>query len=214
LFALARAAARWGMQRCGCLRPSLRPGWVPSTCGACETRRRGVRTLAAPPSASIMSSPGPPPPPPGVPLCPAAAWHDSHTAPLTPRRAPTRPQALDRWEERLEALFEGRPYDMLDAALTDTIAREAHAALIMGTWAPGSKSLGGAPARTACATGVLLWTCPLARPPPTDTPYTWAPPCPLGPRPHRTPPHPTRTVPLPPTLHPQSSPWTSSRSAT
>ncbi|GBF90247.1 phytoene synthase [Raphidocelis subcapitata] len=33
------------------------------------------------------------------------------------------PQALDRWEERLEALFEGRPYDMLDAALTDTIAQ-------------------------------------------------------------------------------------------
>lgn len=32
------------------------------------------------------------------------------------------PKALDRWEERLEALFEGRPYDELDAALTDTIA--------------------------------------------------------------------------------------------
>ncbi len=30
-------------------------------------------------------------------------------------------QALDRWEERLEALFDGRPYDVLDAALTDTI---------------------------------------------------------------------------------------------
>lgn len=33
------------------------------------------------------------------------------------------PQALDRWEERLEALFEGRPTDILDAALTDTIDR-------------------------------------------------------------------------------------------
>lgn len=33
------------------------------------------------------------------------------------------PAALDRWENRLEALFEGRPYDALDAALTDTIAR-------------------------------------------------------------------------------------------
>ncbi|KAI8467950.1 MAG: chloroplast phytoene synthase precursor [Monoraphidium minutum] len=33
------------------------------------------------------------------------------------------PKALDRWEERLEALFEGRPYDMLDAALTDTISQ-------------------------------------------------------------------------------------------
>lgn len=31
-------------------------------------------------------------------------------------------QALDRWEERLEAIFEGRPYDVLDAALTDTIS--------------------------------------------------------------------------------------------
>lgn len=32
-------------------------------------------------------------------------------------------QALDRWENRLEAIFEGRPYDALDAALTDTVAR-------------------------------------------------------------------------------------------
>lgn len=32
------------------------------------------------------------------------------------------PAALDRWEERLEALFDGRPYDSLDAALTDTIS--------------------------------------------------------------------------------------------
>jgi 15-cis-phytoene synthase len=30
-------------------------------------------------------------------------------------------QALDRWEERLEAIFEGKPYDNLDAALTDTV---------------------------------------------------------------------------------------------
>ena len=33
------------------------------------------------------------------------------------------PAALDRWEERLEAAFAGRPYDMLDLALTDTIAK-------------------------------------------------------------------------------------------
>ncbi|KAK9813000.1 hypothetical protein WJX72_007097 [[Myrmecia] bisecta] len=33
------------------------------------------------------------------------------------------PAALDRWEERLEALFEGRPFDILDAALTDTVSR-------------------------------------------------------------------------------------------
>jgi hypothetical protein len=31
-------------------------------------------------------------------------------------------QALDRWEERLEAVFEGRPFDSLDAALADTVA--------------------------------------------------------------------------------------------
>lgn len=28
---------------------------------------------------------------------------------------------LDRWEERLHDIFHGRPYDMLDAALTDTV---------------------------------------------------------------------------------------------
>nr|AYH63705.1 phytoene synthase [synthetic construct] len=33
------------------------------------------------------------------------------------------PTALDRWEKRLEDLFTGRPYDMLDAALSDTISR-------------------------------------------------------------------------------------------
>ncbi|WVZ65821.1 hypothetical protein U9M48_015123 [Paspalum notatum var. saurae] len=30
--------------------------------------------------------------------------------------------ALDRWESRLEGIFAGRPYDMLDAALSDTVA--------------------------------------------------------------------------------------------
>lgn len=29
--------------------------------------------------------------------------------------------ALDRWEERLDDIFNGRPYDVLDAALTDTV---------------------------------------------------------------------------------------------
>ncbi|KAJ3692915.1 hypothetical protein LUZ60_012010 [Juncus effusus] len=33
------------------------------------------------------------------------------------------PSALDRWESRLEDVFAGRPYDMLDAALSDTVAR-------------------------------------------------------------------------------------------
>ncbi|KAJ4912218.1 hypothetical protein Rs2_06839 [Raphanus sativus] len=32
------------------------------------------------------------------------------------------PMALDRWEARLEDLFRGRPFDMLDAALSDTVA--------------------------------------------------------------------------------------------
>lgn len=33
------------------------------------------------------------------------------------------PTALDRWEERLEDVFRGQPYDMLDATLADTVAR-------------------------------------------------------------------------------------------
>ncbi|TVU48913.1 hypothetical protein EJB05_00197 [Eragrostis curvula] len=33
------------------------------------------------------------------------------------------PTALDRWEKRLEDLFEGRPYDMYDAALSDTVQK-------------------------------------------------------------------------------------------
>lgn len=33
------------------------------------------------------------------------------------------PLALDRWEQRLEDLFHGRPYDMLDAALSDTVLK-------------------------------------------------------------------------------------------
>ena len=31
------------------------------------------------------------------------------------------PTALNRWEARLEDLFRGRPFDMLDAALSDTV---------------------------------------------------------------------------------------------
>lgn len=33
------------------------------------------------------------------------------------------PKALDRWESRLEDIFRGRPFDMLDAALSDTVTR-------------------------------------------------------------------------------------------
>ena len=32
------------------------------------------------------------------------------------------PVALDRWEDRLESIFAGKPYDLLDAALSDTVA--------------------------------------------------------------------------------------------
>jgi len=40
-----------------------------------------------------------------------------------PNASKITPRALDRWEDRLEAIFEGRPYDALDAALTDTVSR-------------------------------------------------------------------------------------------
>ncbi|XP_024364025.1 phytoene synthase 2, chloroplastic [Physcomitrium patens] len=33
------------------------------------------------------------------------------------------PTALDRWEDRLEDIFCGQPYDMLDAALADTVSK-------------------------------------------------------------------------------------------
>lgn len=33
------------------------------------------------------------------------------------------PKALDRWEQRLNDLFEGRPYDMYDAALSITVSK-------------------------------------------------------------------------------------------
>ncbi|KAA0040063.1 hypothetical protein IC582_009777 [Cucumis melo] len=33
------------------------------------------------------------------------------------------PKVLDRWEERLEDIFEGRPYDLLDAALSHTVSK-------------------------------------------------------------------------------------------
>lgn len=33
------------------------------------------------------------------------------------------PMALDRWETRLEDVFRGRPFDMLDAALADTVSK-------------------------------------------------------------------------------------------
>ncbi|KAG1348065.1 Phytoene synthase, chloroplastic [Cocos nucifera] len=33
------------------------------------------------------------------------------------------PAALDRWEKRLNDVFEGRPYDMFDAALSDTVSK-------------------------------------------------------------------------------------------
>uniref|UniRef100_M8AV50 Phytoene synthase, chloroplastic n=1 Tax=Aegilops tauschii TaxID=37682 RepID=M8AV50_AEGTA len=58
----------------------------------------------------------------------AAARHMGHlrrTDELVdgPNASHITPQALDRWERRLEDLFAGRPYDMLDAALSDTITK-------------------------------------------------------------------------------------------
>jgi len=38
-----------------------------------------------------------------------------------PNSSSITPQALDNWERRLEAAFNGRPYDDLDAALTETV---------------------------------------------------------------------------------------------
>ena len=35
------------------------------------------------------------------------------------------PEALDRWDERLEDIFNGKPYDLLDAALSDSVAKYA-----------------------------------------------------------------------------------------
>ena len=33
------------------------------------------------------------------------------------------PLALEKWDQRLEDLFYGCPYDMLDAALVDTVSK-------------------------------------------------------------------------------------------
>lgn len=38
-----------------------------------------------------------------------------------PNASHTNQAVLDRWEQRLEGIFQGQPYDMLDATLTDTI---------------------------------------------------------------------------------------------
>lgn len=38
-----------------------------------------------------------------------------------PNASRVTPAMLDRWEERLEEIFAGRPYDILDAALADTV---------------------------------------------------------------------------------------------
>uniref|UniRef100_A0A1D1ZPA4 15-cis-phytoene synthase n=1 Tax=Auxenochlorella protothecoides TaxID=3075 RepID=A0A1D1ZPA4_AUXPR len=40
-----------------------------------------------------------------------------------PNASRINPAALDRWEERLEAIFENKPYDAFDAALADTVQR-------------------------------------------------------------------------------------------
>lgn len=40
-----------------------------------------------------------------------------------PNASQITPTALDRWESRLEEVFQGRPFDMFDAALSDTVAK-------------------------------------------------------------------------------------------
>nr|ABN04109.1 phytoene synthase 3 [Gentiana lutea] len=40
-----------------------------------------------------------------------------------PNASHINPTALDRWEARLEDVFKGQPFDMLDAALSDTITK-------------------------------------------------------------------------------------------
>lgn len=40
-----------------------------------------------------------------------------------PNASNTTTADLDRWEERLENVFMGRPLDMFDAALSDTVAK-------------------------------------------------------------------------------------------
>lgn len=40
-----------------------------------------------------------------------------------PNASQITPTALDRWESRLDDVFAGRPYDMLDAALSDTVSK-------------------------------------------------------------------------------------------
>ncbi|GLT74238.1 hypothetical protein SLA2020_460450 [Shorea laevis] len=41
--------------------------------------------------------------------------------------------ALDRWEERIHDIFNGRPYDMLDAALTDAVFSSPCISSLSGT---------------------------------------------------------------------------------
>ena len=33
------------------------------------------------------------------------------------------PEALDKWEERLENIFAGKPMDVIDATLADTVSK-------------------------------------------------------------------------------------------
>ncbi|KAL2317316.1 hypothetical protein Fmac_031192 [Flemingia macrophylla] len=40
-----------------------------------------------------------------------------------PNASQITPTALDRWESRLEDVFQGRPFDMFDAALSDTVTK-------------------------------------------------------------------------------------------
>jgi hypothetical protein len=70
-------------------------------------------------------------------------------------------QALDRWEERLDSLFEGVPYDILDAALTDTIAQFPVDIQVRG-WGPREGVRVGVCMALGCSVyiwGGGLWVC-------------------------------------------------------
>ena len=110
----SRAGSGWGVRRSRTQRSGCGAGGDAGDADlAREHGAEGCRRAQAG-AAAVCGSP---------PCCGTAAAAADGSPALLPHAWPPLPQALDRWEERLEALFEGRPYDSLDAALTDTISR-------------------------------------------------------------------------------------------
>ncbi|KAL9243739.1 hypothetical protein vseg_017591 [Gypsophila vaccaria] len=50
-----------------------------------------------------------------------------------PNASHIKPTALDRWESRLEDLFRGRPFDILDATLSDNVTNR-HSGGLTSLW--------------------------------------------------------------------------------